>query len=319
MAPLARDSVQRAAGTLASGSMLSCPVCTEPLVWLGQVVFCARGHSFDVAREGYVNLTTGPVQRRADTREMVQARRRFLDAGHYAPLAQAINDAVSSALQRPNIAGDAVSRAPHSRNLPGGAKLPAIIDAGCGEGSYLGALARHLVETGQTEVSYLGLDLSRDALRLAARRWSEVRFVVSDLMQRWPVAPASVDVLLDIFAPRNPDEFARVAKPGGHALVVVPTERHLAALRQRYGLLGIEPDKPAHLREQLASAFEPVREHSLTFPLHLKPDDVRDLIGMSPNAWHADRPRGLDQAGSGHGSGEVADTAEVLLITFRRQ
>src|SRR5258708_36502586 len=105
--------------------MLICPVCERPLARESTVYRCPAGHSFDIAREGYVNLLRAPSP--GDTRDMLRARRAFLDAGHYFPLVEAI--AARTADRLATSAADASA---------------AVLDAGCGEGTYIAAVAAHL-------------------------------------------------------------------------------------------------------------------------------------------------------------------------------
>lgn len=244
-----------------------CPACGERLRPAAGVLACAHGHSFDVAREGYVNLL---LRRRqlaptvGDAPEMLQARRRLFDAGLYAPLLARVN-----ALAAEVLAGEtAVS----------------LLDAGCGEGSYLGRLQAHLAM--QQRACGLGVDIAKAAVKLAARRYAACRFAVADVTQRIPVPDAALHLVLNAFAPRNPAEFARVLRPGGWLLLVLPADAHLAALRQRFGLLDVEPDKETHVAAQLAGQFAPARREPLAFPLRLGGTQLRDLVQMTPSARH---------------------------------
>ncbi len=252
---------------------LICPVCAQPLALAGNALRCEQGHTFDLSREGYANLLRGGGKKSAtmgDTREMAQARRRFLDAGHYAPLSQAINETARAALE------PALFPAP-----------PVVVEAGCGEGYYIAQLRDALAETlPHGELCTVGLDISKEAVRLAAKRHRSTRFVVADIWQQLPLADQSVQVLLNVFAPRNPSEFARVIDPNGRLLIVIPAPSHLAALREEFGLLDIEADKQQRVTEQLADAFVLVSEQALSFPIPLAGAALQDLVQMTPNFWH---------------------------------
>lgn len=246
---------------------LLCPVCAADLMQTDGALVCPAGHSFDVAREGYVNLLLSGG-RRGDEKAMLRARRRLLERGFYDPLSEAINEWVAQFI------GD------------GGFTSAHIADAGCGEGFYLGVLAADLRERFQTVFTFTGIDVAKEAARLAARRYPDVRFVVADLNESLLLPDASVDVLLNVFAPRNPAEFARVLKPGGLLLVVIPTPAHLGGLRERFGLLSIEEDKRQHVVEQFEDGFTLAEVRRLDFPLALGGDDLLDLVYMTPNYWH---------------------------------
>ncbi|MBW3552919.1 MAG: methyltransferase domain-containing protein [Gemmatimonadetes bacterium] len=248
--------------------MLSCPVCRGPLVLQGRTFRCASGHAFDRAREGYVDLLPvghGRSGIRGDTAAMSRARRRFLGRGHYDPLVRRIAARVR----------EHVDRAAQPRP-------PAVAEAGCGVGHYIGALANTLPD----DAALFGFDVSRDALRLAARLHPRVTFAVNDLKHRLCLTDASLDALLDVFAPRNAAEFRRVLRPDGLLLVVIPGERHMAELRDRLPLLGIEPDKRERTLEQLAPAFEAAWEETPEWEAELAGEDVADLVGMTPSAHH---------------------------------
>lgn len=275
--------------------VLICPVCGEPLAGDGRTLRCPRGHSFDRAREGYYHLLPaghGKSGIRGDTREMVRARRRFLERGHYAPLAQVIRARVSRE------------------------KASTVLEAGCGEGYYIGGLARDAEGWPAPAAGrcFLGVDVSKEAVRIAARAHRNVCFLVNDVKRRLTVADGSVDVLLDIFAPRNPAEFARVVRTGGLLVVVIPRPDHLAELRERLPLLGIEVGKRERAAEQFDPAFRLEAEEVVEYRRVLEPAEVLDLVGMTPSAWHMDA--GVLAAVEGWGRVPVTIGVEVLL--FRR-
>ena len=164
----------------------NCPICGEELSQAARSLKCPRNHSFDLAREGYVNLLlAGPKQRRrGDNEMMLQARRRFLGEGHYRPLAEAINERVTRFL-RTAVEPD-----------------EAIVEAGCGEGYYLGQLQATLeADLPDRAICYFGVDIARPAVRLAARQYRNIVFFVADLTRKIFLTDASVQVLLNIFAP----------------------------------------------------------------------------------------------------------------------
>jgi 23S rRNA (guanine745-N1)-methyltransferase len=101
--------------------------------------------------------------------------------------------------------------------------------------------------------------------------------------------------VLNIFAPRNPEEYARILRPGGRLLVVTPAPGHLEGLRRIVPLLAIDTDKAERLAASLGSHFEPAGVEELAVPLELGPEDLRNLVMMGPNAHHVD-PVSLDKA-----------------------
>ena len=227
---------------------------------------CPNRHVFDRAREGYVNLLLTRGKRpkiQGDTKEMLQARRHFLEAGHYAPLSRAVNEWVASWLVRQT----AVT----------------IVDVGCGEGWYLGQLQQQLADVSGC---FFGVDVAKTAVQLAARRYPAAQFVVADVWHKLPFAAGSVTVLLNLFAPRNPAEFARVLSPAGLLLIVIPQPHHLQQLRHKLGLLDMEEEKQQKVVAQLADSFSLQTIQPITMEMDLDRTALEHLVRMTPNYWH---------------------------------
>lgn len=276
--------------------MLICPVCAASLTSDGHTQRCASGHSFDIAREGYVNLLLDRVTgQTGDTKEMLRARRRFLDSGRYAPLA-AVVSRITLAHLTAHPEWD----------------IPSVLDAGCGEGYYIDALQRKLTARGKPHHAY-GADVAKDAVRLAAKRYPDITFIVADIWKQLPFASGSLHALLDIFAPRNPAEFARILTPGGLLLIVIPGPRHLEELRTSLDLLGIEQQKEQHIVEQLSSAFTLCQREPLDYQLTLDLQDTADLITMTPNYRH--RAPATPASAS---NAPLHTTASFILLAFER-
>ncbi len=267
---------------------LLCPVCRgdlRPGGDLGRTLVCPGGHSFDAARQGYFNFLVGKgTVFEADTADMVAARFEFLSAGHYRGLAEAIADEAGPAL-----AGSKGRGGAETPDGPG----PAVLDAGTGTGHYLRTLLdRALLDRtppGQAPVVAVGLDISKFALRRAARMNPDAVNLVSDVWQPLPVADGAVDVVTVIFAPRNAAEFARVLRPGGRLIVVTPRPGHLAEVAGQTGMLGIEPAKEERLAASLEGFFSPLATRELDLELSLTPGDVANLALMGPAGHHLDR------------------------------
>lgn len=281
---------------------LVCPVCRSTLAPLSVALRCERGHSFDVAREGYVNLLATPKRLSptvGDSRAMLRARQSFLARGHYTRLADAVATAACDWAAERDIA---------SRGLR-------VVDLGCGTGYYLGRLCNAFGQSPDTRTLWpCGLDVSRDAVSLAAREHPDAYFVVADVTRVLPLADAGVDVALNIFAPRNPTEYARVLRPDGLLLVVIPAERHLASLRERLPLLQIEANKSEHVRAQLAGAFRLERQVALTEELNLSGSDVTSLVEMTPAYRHLTEPDRARLASAG----PLRTEASFEALHFRR-
>ncbi|MCB8920183.1 MAG: methyltransferase domain-containing protein [Ardenticatenaceae bacterium] len=276
---------------------LTCPICHDGLTRKGNRLACPQGHSFDLAREGYVNLL--PTNRRlpptvGDSAEMLQARRRFLDGGHYAPLAARLPQVMQE----------------WATTLNRAAPLT-LLDCGCGEGYYGEWVRGALAGSG---VCSFGMDVAKTAVKMAARRYPHTQFVAADVNGRLPFADQSIDLLLDIFAPRHAAEFGRVVS--GALLAVIPRQAHLHSLRQALGLLNIEVDKAEKVVEGLRSYFQLAHTETLTFPLALTPSQLVDLIGMTPNGRHLSRTQIEAMAGS---APETEASFQILVLRHMKR
>lgn len=235
--------------------LLTCPVCSEPLELVERSVGCAAGHSFDIARQGYLNLLRGSAPKNADTAAMIAARDRFLGTGHYEPIATAVAATVI------------------------GSRL---LEVGAGTGYYLAhALDRHPHAVG------IATDVSVAAAKRAARAHDRVASLVADTWAGLPIRARSIDTILCVFAPRNLAEFQRVLAADGRLIVVTPGPDHLATLRARFGLLDIDPDKDNRLATAAAGRFEPVERHRVAHTAQCTGPQIADLVAMGPNAFHA--------------------------------
>lgn len=252
---------------------LRCPVCAGPLgsatAGTAQALRCPRGHSFDIARQGYVNLLTGRTPHTGDSAAMVAARADFLAAGHYDPVSAALADA-----------------AVRARSGATGGPYPLVVEPGAGTGRHLAT-----VLTALPDAVGLALDVSKPALRRAARTHPRAGAALADTWQRLPLADASVAVLLNVFAPRNAAEFRRVLAPDGTLLVVTPVATHLAELVEALGLLRVDPAKADRVAAGLAGYFTEVETTEHRVPLALRRTEVETLVGMGPSAWHTDPAR----------------------------
>ena len=235
--------------------LLRCPGCAAGLEQRDGQVRCGSGHAYDVARQGYLSLLPGGARTStADSAAMVQARAQFLAAGHYDPVADAL--------------AAAVPRGP-------------VLDVGAGTGQHLARVLDAVAEPG------IALDLSKHAARRAARAHPRIGSVVADAWQALPVRDAVVGAVLSVFAPRGPQETARVLAPGGWLVVATPTARHLGELVGPLGLVSVDPDKDARLERQLAG-FRLLSEELVERSLVLSADDVRAAVAMGPSARHLD-------------------------------
>ena len=261
----------------AARGLLACPHCHQALEIGDRAVTCPSGHSFDVARQGYVNLLGGPAPANADTAAMVAARRRVHAAGVFDAVADAVARAVTTGF------GERWRVSSKGENFP-----RRLVEVGAGPATYL-----HRCLDDDPSRHGVALDVSRAAARAAAKAYPHIASVIADVWHFVPLLDGSADAVLAVFAPRNPVEFARVLRPGGLLVVVTPTPAHLGVLRATYGLLDIPSDKEERLGHALADAFEPLATTTVSYPIEADTALARDLIAMGPNAFH-DVPKAVD-------------------------
>lgn len=275
-----------------SFSELACPLDGEPLTQAGQSWRCPAGHSFDVARQGYVHLL--PVQNKrsldpGDSKAMVAARQRFLNAGHFQTVANAVSQAVL-------------------QDLPGESRTLSCLDAGGGEGYYLRELAK---AADDLALALAGLDISKWATLAAAKQDKRTRWIVGSNASL-PVLPASLDRLLCLFGFPVYGEFARVLKPGGVLVLAEPGADHLRELRQII-YPSVNPDKQAVTAAP--EGFSLVATEIVRFPLTLDSQVViADLLAMTPHLYRAPLA-GREKAASLQ---TLTVTVDVRLSRFMR-
>lgn len=238
-----------------------CPLCHSPLQAQANHYACVQGHQFDRAKEGYVNLL--PVQHKrskdpGDSPEMMQARRAFLDAGHYQPLREHVVSTLSAVLN--TLAG-------------------AVLDIGCGEGYYTHMFAPVAASHGG---QCYGLDVSKAAIRYAARRYHDCQFCVAS-SHRLPFADGTFAAAIRIYAPCKAGELHRVIIPGGAVITVTPGPRHLVQFK---GL--IYPQVKLHdASPEALTGFTLEQESSLGYDMTLPGSQAVALLQMTPFAWRA--------------------------------
>jgi 23S rRNA (guanine745-N1)-methyltransferase len=274
---------------------------------------CGNGHSFDIARQGYVNLMPGGARPgTADTAEMVTARQAFLAAGHYAPLADAVAALAAVSVPPvsvPPVSGPPVSVPPVSGPAASGsgAARPCVLDAGSGPGYYLAAVLDRLrTLPGYGEVAGLALDNSVPALRWAARAHPAAGAVGWDVWTPFPVRDGVASVVLNVFAPRNGPQFRRVLRDDGALIVVTPGPGHLAELVRDAGLLSVDERKDERLSAALGAHFALAAQQERAIALRLTRTEAGTLAGMGPSARHA----GPDETGA-----RLAVLAEPVSVT----
>jgi 23S rRNA (guanine745-N1)-methyltransferase len=277
--------------------LLRCPHCRQELRLHGRVLTCPSAHAFDVARQGYVNLLPRrPSTGTGDSPAMVEARASFLARGHYAAFA----DAVASAISTRSDGGD--------DELGQGEP---IAEVGAGTGYYLAQVLR------RREGSGVALDVSAAAARRAARAHERIGSVVADAWTSLPLRDGCLGGAVVAFAPRSGGELARVVRPGGRLVVLVPGAGHLAELRAALELLDVDPRKAERLAASLGPEFEPSSVQPIEWRTELDHEDVRDLVLMGPNARHQDRGRITDRLDALPARVGVTVSGEVHVLRRR--
>ncbi|MQM30383.1 MAG: rRNA (guanine-N1)-methyltransferase [Candidatus Accumulibacter phosphatis] len=248
---------------------LACPLDGVPLQRCGATWRCQAGHAFDIASQGHAHLLLVQHKRSrdpGDSKEMVAARRRFLNAGYYQPIAAAVSQAALA-------------------DLPSTASA-ACLDAGCGEGYYLRQLAA-ATGKGQT-LALLGLDISKWAILSAAKQEPRPNWVVGS-NARLPVQTGSIDRLLCLFGFPVHAEFARVLKPNGELLQVDAGPDHLRELREII-YPRLKPEATA--KRQAPPGFASLANENLRYSLNLAGQEtIADLLAMTPHLYRASAER----------------------------
>jgi 23S rRNA (guanine745-N1)-methyltransferase len=256
-------------------SILQCPVCRTPLLLSTDGYKCSNNHTFDAARQGYVNFLLSHKKHSkepGDSPEMIKSRRRFLDLGHYNRVSDGINEAVASALPGPE-QGSVCN----------------ILDAGCGEGFYIKRLKEFIARNPGTHgaIDYFGVDISKFAVRKATQRDKMVSWFVASIVDL-PFAASSLDVVLSVFSPANVAEFSRVLRNSGKFVSVSPGPGHLDGLRETIYPVAKE-HAPSSMIEKAKTLFTLVTETRAAYQLELKSGkEIMDLLAMTPYFWNID-------------------------------
>jgi 23S rRNA (guanine745-N1)-methyltransferase len=242
-------------------SALACPHCGLGLDQAERRLHCASGHSFDLARQGYAPLLAkGANTTTGDTADQVAARESFLATGAYDPLMEAVARAAAT-------------------DAPG-----VVVEPGCGTGRYA-AVALDAAPGREG----IGLDTSKYALRRAARTHERLAAILADAWTGLPVRDGAAAAVLNVFAPRQIGELARILHPDGVLVVLIPREDHLRELVERLDLLRVDPGKSRRTADLLDTSFRAESVDELRYAIALERQAVVDLVSMGPSARHLDR------------------------------
>lgn len=259
-------------GVLPPAPPFACPVCRRPLAREGGVFRCASRHAYDIARQGYVNLLRRPPDTLYEDKALFAARRAVYAAGFFDPVAEAVRAALPEGL---------------------------VLDAGCGEGSMLARVAA----AGQRGI---GLDIAQPAVQMAAGAYKHHAWCVGDVCAI-PLLDASVDAVLNMLTPANHAEFARVLRPAGLLLKVVPGAMHLLEIRRASG----KPEGHGELEAThrlMARHFSMVSAQAIRYAVACDESLAAQVFAMTPLTVHTQRPASLP----------ASVTVDVTLLVGRR-
>ncbi|MBT1451618.1 methyltransferase domain-containing protein [Glaciecola sp. XM2] len=243
-----------------------CPVCESPLALDGKTWRCEQAHSFDCAKEGYVNLLLAQhknSQSPGDSKEMIAARRAFLATDAYKPLAHKLSSLLLA----------------HATDLNTD-KPFRLFDAGCGEAYYTRTIDTLWHEVSQ-RIRISGIDISKPAIQKAAKANKHGYFAVASTFNI-PLPSASQDAVIQVFSPSRLEEVARVLSENGVLITVNPAQDHLIELKQYV----YDNPQPHAIAEDESSVFRMVDRHRLTFSVPLNSEQERaQLLEMTPFYW----------------------------------
>jgi 23S rRNA (guanine745-N1)-methyltransferase len=249
-------------------SFWRCPSCQQTLEWHNNAWRCDNKHSFDRAKEGYVNLLLAQQKSSkdpGDNKDMVAARRAFLEQDHYLPLAEKMAGLIlANQADYPDALSPRLS----------------IYDAGCGEGYYLAKIKKHLAKAGRSVVAS-GSDIAKPAIQKAAKKYPDIHYAVASSFNL-PVASDSQDAVLQVFAPSSPSEIQRILKLDGLWLRVTPASHHLFELKQF-----VYAQAETHeLNSKIPEGFELLALSHVQFKMGLTtPQQRESLLMMTPFFW----------------------------------
>jgi 23S rRNA (guanine745-N1)-methyltransferase len=281
---------------------LACPIDGNRLEKTDTQYVCGNGHTFDIARQGYVNLL--PVQHKrskqpGDSKTMVMARTRFLDTGIYRAIASKLTETVSALIID--------DKSMHDKDY-------CILDAGCGEGYYFDALSDNLKqEKGTNNLTFIGLDISKDAIAQATKRNKNISWVVGTNRQP-PVEGESVDIIICLFGFLSAEGFTKALKPGGIIILVDPGLNHLEELREIiYPEVRKQPKKESSQKE--ISGFSLLSSEPLQFKTKISSNEIiNQLLVMTPHFYRASKT-GREKACA---LSELELTVDVIFNVFKK-
>jgi 23S rRNA (guanine745-N1)-methyltransferase len=252
-----------------SMSVFSCLVCEKELIKEEERYVCENNHSFDISKEGYINLLPSNQKKSknpGDDKQMIRSRREFLDLGYYDPISEALNEEIWKLMPR----NDDKFR---------------CLDLGCGEGFFLWKLRQVLnIKDTQANYDFYGIDISKPAIRYAAKRDKLSHFAIASIY-KLPILDSTMDCVTRIFAPKSYAEFSRVLQPEGLLHMIVPESEHLMSLKRliyEEAKRHVQADDP-----ELNKFFTMLEQINIKYTISLEDSDsILKLINMTPYYWN---------------------------------
>jgi 23S rRNA (guanine745-N1)-methyltransferase len=247
--------------------IFKCPVCSEPMLLKGSSLICLKGHCFDLANKGYLNLLANPVHSKYG-KQMLTSRKIIAQHGFFQPLIEQIGDIMLRKI----------------KNKKEQTKFR-ILDAGCGEGSNLVSILAYLNSKTPLEFIGIGLDISRDGISIASGSYPGNIWVVANLAN-CPFIDKQFDIIINILSPANYEEFKRILKDSGLFIKVIPGSGYLQEIRKTfYHQKGKQEYYNEKVIALLEKNFNIISRKQLTYKKELSQDELIPIIEMTPLSW----------------------------------
>jgi 23S rRNA (guanine745-N1)-methyltransferase len=273
--------------------LFQCPLCKDPMWMHDASLVCANKHTFDLSRRGYLNLLLRPPHTRYDT-AMLASRRELCRIGFFTPMLEAVSQCMLQEIVT--------------------TRQSTVLDAGCGEGSHLTQIIDDLQKASPHGIQGVGVDISKDGIRIAVRDSWHIIWCVADL-SRLPFQNRQFDSIVNILSPANYGEFERVLTNEGILIKVVPGNRHLAELRTMFfDAKSHAPDSHERVIRYFSRHFTTIATHHLTYSVTVPREFMKHVIDMTPLSWNvtAEKRQQMLNVGS------AAMTVDVHILVGKK-
>ena len=259
--------------------MLKCPNCNKVLKVIDKSYKCENNHSFDISKYGHINLLLSNQKNSkapGDNKEMVIARKGFLDENYYSGISDRVNEIVNSyIIENPEINKEETNKEEIN-----------ILDTGCGEGYYTERLRKSLKEKDIKKFNIYGLDISKEAIILASKTYKEIDWMVASATHL-PFLDESLDFIICMFAKIVPEEKMRCLKKGGKLIVVSTGENHLQELKQVV-YETVKKDFYLPAQDETLKIFKHLETINNSYTTLIKTKEhIENLFNMTPYRWRS--------------------------------